>query len=361
MFPKAVEYSKPVQKFARLCGTLPVSFPPDSPVSKYYLVYSLVLITLSANSYTRGSIYSFNYYKDIVCFTCILADVTTFGFHAAAILTPLSLTKTYSKLFGRLEYLENLIHSLNITQKQIPTKCCIYTWISYVVALIVLHCYITFYTFRINLIEGVGFIACYTAFNVCVIHLLQLLLVVKSKLVSVNWHLDYLNNKVPVYLVPPDDKIFIENKIHGEDVAEKFVNYSTDVRRVTVDKIKAFNQIHFLLYSSCNLIAKYFSLQILLFVLAAVLQGMKLFIMVFDPDIVHTSLKVTFMIYVINGLVFVFSVADVFHKIKSEVRNRSLYTNCDLIAVRKQLICICTAFVICFDSRRGQHFWSVIC
>lgn len=319
MYPEAVEYLKPVQYTARLFGLLPYLFSADLVLSKFHVIYTLVLIPLAVNSYTVVAISDFYYHRDIVCFTCLLAHAATFTFHMSAILTPLLQRNTYSKLLVSVEYVEKLIHDLNITQSQSPTTFYVRTWIAYLVLVLMCHCYITFFLLESTLIVGVGFVACYMAYTICIFHLLSLLIVVKSKLVSINWHLDYLNNKFPVYLTPPDDRIFIEKKIRGKDVAGKFVDYGADVRRITEHKIIMFNRIHFLLYSSCNLIAKYFSLQIFLFVLTAILQAMKLFIMMFDQNVSLVSMKILFIIYVVNTFVHVFSVANAFHKIRHEV------------------------------------------
>ena len=133
-----------------------------------------------------------------------------------------------------------------------------------------------------------------------------------------------IRDRYPIYLLPPDDKIFIKNKIHAEGAVEKFVNYTDDVRDVTARKIKTFNQIHFLLYSSYNLIAKYFSLQLFLCTVALSLHVITLFINLFDTDLNHSPQRASTVIFIVFNCTFVFSVANVCHKIQSEVRNNSM-------------------------------------
>ena len=120
--------------------------------------------------------------------------------------------------------------------------------------------------------------------------------------------------------MPADVKIFVYNNLYGKNIADKFVNYAADVRDVTAYNIKAFNQTHFLLFSSCNLISKYFSLQILLYILATAFQGITTVLVVFNPVVTNSSIKVPFLMFVGCNYLFVFCIARTLNEIKSEVR-----------------------------------------
>ena len=96
VFPKATEYLQPIRIPAKLCGVFPHRISSRSEVPKLYFIYSLVFILLSAISYSKNLLYHFNKYRDIICFTLSLGDITTFSFHASSLLVPFSSEKIYS-------------------------------------------------------------------------------------------------------------------------------------------------------------------------------------------------------------------------------------------------------------------------
>ena len=250
----------------------------------------------------------------------MLTSLISFSFHASAVIIPMLLRNVYAKLLKRIEKAEQLIYASNITQTPVTKTGRFYF---FTIVPFLLTCYSWYITFGVYKwlppTAAIGHVTNHSRFVVFIVHLLLLLFVVESKLASINWHLDYLTNRVPVYLAFPDDEIFIESKIHAKGVPEKFVKYTDDVRLVTAHKIRTFNQIHFLLYSTSNLIAKYFSLQLLFCILTTAFHAFKLFIKIFDSA-ENIYQRATIIVFIIFNTMLVFYVANICHKIKSQVK-----------------------------------------
>ena len=237
MYTKAWDYLRPIHRIATLCGTFPDQTLFSPKACLLYRIYSLTLLCISAYSGHSMMIFHFNYYKDIVCFTVLVTDVTTFMFHAASVVTPITLNAAYRKLFKRLDQAERLIHSLNIAQKQRPSNLQMCAWILLAVSAIL------FFWYSMNLIDTIpavmtlGSLVNYLIFLSFTLQFVSIMSVIESKFVSVNWHLEYLNNKCPVYLSSRDRKTYIKNKVHGAqavsythlDVYKRQPPYSPDL------------------------------------------------------------------------------------------------------------------------------------
>lgn len=89
MFVKTAEHLKPIQNLTTLYGLFP------SADTKFYLTYSLLLLSFAANSYTQLLIYHFHRSKDIIYFTFAVSDITTFAFQASAVLIPILCRQLY--------------------------------------------------------------------------------------------------------------------------------------------------------------------------------------------------------------------------------------------------------------------------
>lgn len=318
-YPQASRYLQPVLVAAKFCGTFPQFSFSDLPNCKFYLVYLLCVLLLATNFAAATIPLHYNAYKDIICFSVILYDAVIILYNLSAALMPILLRNTYLKMMKAIDKIEKLMHSINISQTQSPNRHCLFFWLFLTFSVVGYTTLLVCLLVEWSLASAIGGMLWYSSYAISLVHVLSLLFVLKSKIVSVNWHLEYLNNKVPVYLLPPDDGIFLEKKIHGEHVEGKFVNYCADVRRVTANKIKTFNRIHFLLYLSCNLLSKYFALPMFLCVLYTALCGVITALLVFDPYSLTTPLKYTLLIPTVYNYLLVFLVANTFYKIQSEV------------------------------------------
>lgn len=320
MFPKAAEYLQPIQNFARLCCTFPdQNWISGSTISNIYLMYSLFILLTSASLLRSAVRFHMYFYSDVILLTLLLCDVMNFAFHVCAVLIPKVLSKSYSKLLASLRHTETLIHEQNMSQTQSPQKCLLYVLMTIESLGMVAFAYITHFIFHASLIDTIGMVATMFTVYVCMIHILSILLVIKNKFIIINWHLEYLNNKLPAYLLPSEAKRFIQNKIHAKNVADKFVVFDSNARQVTAQKIKAFNQIHFLLVNCTNLVSKYFSLQIFCCVVCTALQIMCISIAVFVQDFMILEAKIIFAVFTFYDFILVFSIGHVFHNITREV------------------------------------------
>lgn len=264
------------------------------------------------------------------------SGVINFVFRVTIILVPLWYGKVYKKLFKKLGRVETIMHAVNINQEQSPTELQMYTWIIYALLAISCYGYITYYIVHAPMVYALGYVAIYSSCFACTIHILSLLMVVDRKITSINWHLEYMNNKVPVYLSSSEARLFLQKKIHGKEVANKFVDSACDLRAVTARKIRSFNQIHLLLYSSCNHINNYFSLQILLCVVSVTLQVITMCLHMFKAYDKQAYIYVFVAPLIIYNFVCVFRIACVFHKITSEVGNlRICFNSCTLPDVKR--------------------------
>lgn len=319
MFPKASEYLQPVQNFAKLCGTLPVCRLTDCTVTRSYKIYTLFSLVMMCYSGQKIMVNHFYEHRDIVCFTFLLTDTFYLAFHAAAILSPVVLKKVYFKLFKRFEQIEKLMHLQNIAQTQSISNFQLYGLILLALSSSVLFGYCTF---DADVMSDFGLVSVHNSFLATTLHITSLLWHIKNKFCLLNWHLEYLNNKVPIYLLPHEIEEFMENKASGKHAVGKFVENNSCMRQVTAVKIKAFNQIHFLLYSSCNLISNYFSLQICLCVLSTALLLQCTFIDVFFVGYIDTLVEMTQIIVTCFNFIQILVIADIFHQITSEVSKR---------------------------------------
>lgn len=281
MYPKAVEYLQPVHRFAKWCGIFPASIT-DRTISHLYVIYCMFLLMFPAKSASIFALLYYNQYKDIVVFATELYIISKYAMHLFSISVPLLETKTYSKLFKRLNHAERLIHSLNINQAPSITEYRQYFDIVVTLLIVSGHSAALYTNRKYSLDICFGYFIVYATFFSYIHLIASLLTVVKNKLNLMNWHLDYLSNRVPAYLMPPDDSLFIENKLYGKHTADKFVDANQDTREVSAFKIKRYNQIHFLLWSSCNIISDYFSLQNLSCLLQTSLMVVKYCLFMFE-------------------------------------------------------------------------------
>lgn len=320
MYVKATEYLQPIRNFAKFCGTLPGRNLHDSTVSLWYTVYTSVLLAISAYSTSKEIVHHFDTYKDIVCFTVVLTDLTNFVRHMAAIFVPFSLQKVYLRMWQRFEHVESVMQAQNMANKQNLTNFNLYASIMIAISAIVFFSYVTQVTSTGDTMYDFGAVVTHMTFLACTHQIISLASLIKNKFELLNWHLDYLNNIVPLYLLPNEAKILLENKTKEEHVKDKFIDYASNVRETSVEKIRAFNQIHFLLYSSCKIIDRYFSLQIFLCVVESALDIMCACIELFDLDYFDVSVEAAFLVFSCYEFIQVFRVAKLYYTVSFEVR-----------------------------------------
>lgn len=193
-------------------------------------------------------------YRDIVYFTVLLYFCIKICACVCLVFVPICRQKCYFKLFKSISEAELLTFSLNMNQRQTPTSLT-------TVLLLFSHMIVWYQVSKVSFYVALGNVLLHMSLCAVFLHFISLLTVIEEKFSLLNWHIEYLNNKVLSYLLPPDDSLFLQNKIHGKHCTDKFVNFSLPKKDVTIDKIKTFNKIHFLLHSASSLVNEYFSLQ----------------------------------------------------------------------------------------------------
>ena len=148
-------------------------------------------------------------------------------------------------------------------------------------------------------------------------YLLQV--VINNKFTLINWHVDYLNNKFPLYPSPSDGRKFVKEKICRKNVAHSFVNIARQTRHVKSEKISDFNKIHFTLFSICSLISTYFSLQMFLAGLRISFDLITLGIRIFDVTNKVLASRITYLLVISPTLTWIYLIADKSYSIKCEV------------------------------------------
>lgn len=318
MFPKAAEFLKPVHFWGKLFGVFPVKSVSNGAVSSIYKIFCFFLLATTLKPMYGILIYQYRSHNDIVCLAVSLHAVCNFLCHVLVIIIPIQFREKYIKLFKKLKHVEQLLHSLNIKQYECPQKFRQCAWI-----LLTLSAEITtvllVYFYSAPMIFIYGIFISYSTLYAFILQLTSLLIVIENKFLLINWHLDYMSNKFPPFLQPPEDKMFIERKVHAKNVGDKFVNPALNKRIVSCCHVKSFNLIHFNLYSCCNLINDYFSLQILAAVLRVSLQIITTSLYVFNSSPTSILRKLICVLHLCYNCSWVFYISNLCYRIKSEV------------------------------------------
>lgn len=324
MYPRVAEYLEPIHIFAKYCGVLPISSSlTDSAVSRCYFIYCLFILLLPASNIAFSCVYYYMKFTDVVCFTTVGYVGLRVAVHTVSIMAPFVRSNAYIKLFKRLNYVEMLIHSLNINQKAYPSKACQLVWIILKLSTDVVLFSITRVYQNIPLVVSLGFFAVYYSTFGSMLQIVALLKVIKCKFIIINWHLLYLNNKIPPYLTGSDKRAFIENKIRYGQSTDNFIDLSVpNIRTFSAFKVRTFNRIHFLLCVSSNLISNYFSLQLFLSILKICIECIVMCILSSDPRKLFSNVvsAIGYLVYGFLGVWWVYLMAKLCHDIKVEVK-----------------------------------------
>lgn len=178
------------------------------------------------------------------------------------LLTPHMRKAQLVKYFFTLETAQESLHKLNIKQPSEPSKKLQIVWFMFFfhAVLVILFFQIFFPNFWS--VALFFFVALFTISGVFAKIRLMLDLV-SRKLDLLNWHLDDLNNRWPLFLPRPPDVTFSEFASVAAWRSTHFVVYNRYVRDITPEKIFYFNQAHFQIYSAYKALNKIVSLDLL--------------------------------------------------------------------------------------------------
>ena len=143
---------------------------------------------------------------------------------------------------------------------------------------------------------------------------------------------DYLGNKFSPYLSPFENKTFVEEKRCDKNLNDYFVDVTLMARQVSTEKISVFNKIHFTLFSTCNLLNSYISLQLFLAVLKVSFNLITFAISSFGTSKDLHSLKITYLLIVSPSVACIYLICHMCYSVKLEVSilptTLRLFMNC---------------------------------
>lgn len=250
---------RPLQFFATLCGICP-SLETGQAVSTSSLIYSCSLLVYPAWFFGTVFLLYYSFFKDIASFTMSLSQIVYALNHFVRTGIPLSSAHEFKKIFQTIRHAEDLLFSENIAQDAIPSQrsqmCWIICTVLYAIVYIINSVFIDLGFYEVT--------SCVIYFLSTMAYFFQLrgfITLLKNKFIILNWHFNDLNNQVPSFLITPTDVSKSDFSSVSEFRNTMFVQPQFASRKVSAKKIRAFNQIHFLLCSACHQLDSYFSLQ----------------------------------------------------------------------------------------------------
>lgn len=320
MYTLVTEFLQPIHSFANVCGVFPKVLVHDSAVSYLYICYQLILFVLAVPTDLVVLINYHHLFNDIIFFTTVLTVATRILFHLSALFVPLSLKHTYLNIVENLNRIQKLLHSVNVKQRENPSKLQQYVWISLALLSSVLFSVSIYIQLHSPLHIPVAVIIYSCILEAAMLQILSVLIVLEHRFTLINWHLDYLNNKAPLYLSSYEKRLFLQNKMCNKNVHDMFVDFTLNTKEISAHKIKTYNQIHFLLFACCTLFNTYFSLQILFFVFRTVSTAMTTCIVIFDPRYKIPYFQITYFIISFISTIWLINLTKLCSKIKTKVR-----------------------------------------
>ncbi|KAG8273371.1 hypothetical protein J6590_021326 [Homalodisca vitripennis] len=245
MHQDSVSLLQPTVLVLRVCGVCPSALRTVKIhfVTKIYafvlaitlLVFVLVMLWTS-----------FGVYNDITAFIFFVSSISNMAQHVILLTSPFLTYRTLSRFFMIMESAQQTLFDLNIRQPPNPSVRSQICWMALMFApgcaIFGILCFNTSIAYIIPLlIENLV-----TVGTACKMRVLFHL--VNEKFGLLNWHLDDLNNRWPLFLPRPADVSFRELPSVALWRRKKFVLPSHDTRTVTAEKIRNFNKAHLKLY-----------------------------------------------------------------------------------------------------------------
>lgn len=268
MYQDAVSLLQPTVVVLRICGVCPsalktLHIPKSNKIHAFVLTIVYVIFILHLTSVQR----SFTGLASLLSVLAILSDILNhFVLTTCAFLSSESLIK----FFRIMESAQRSLFSLNIRQPPSPSKKSQTVWIAvmFTPKLMAVIC---------QLIVSVSVVRISSLANTMVVtgtscKIRVLLDLVNGKLELLNWHLDDLNNRWPVFLPRPPDVSFRELSCVREWRRTKFIQEDQDTRTVTPEKIRNFNKAHLKLVYAMKTLNSIFSLTVLIFIVSTILK-----------------------------------------------------------------------------------------
>ncbi|KAG8259643.1 hypothetical protein J6590_008678 [Homalodisca vitripennis] len=246
MHHDSVGLVQPTVSVLRVCGVCPSAL-------------RTVYIPLSTRVYGCVLAITFLFSSSVILWTHIGAynDITAFIFSASLsfgmaqqviLLTSSFLTcRTLSRFFMIMESAQQNLFDLNIRQPPNPSVRSQICWMALMFApSCAMIGLLISYESNVYYVISATFEGLVTVGTACKMRVLFHLL--NEKFGLLNWHLDDLNNRWPLFLPRPTDVSFRELPSVALWRRKKFVLLRHDTRTVTAEKIRNFNKAHLKLY-----------------------------------------------------------------------------------------------------------------
>lgn len=253
----------------RICGVCPsalrrVNVPISTKVYGVLLAISFLVFIILPLPKTMPRV------TDITTFFIVLKLISDIFRHLVLVLTAFTSSESLVKFFRIMESAQRSLFTLNIRQPPIPSRTTQLVWLAVLSTPKLL-------AFILLFLEGNYFhLLCFLPNTLVVTgtaaKMTVLLNLVSQKFELLNWHLDDLNNRWPVFLPRPPDVSFKELSCVREWRKTKFIVESEDNRTVTVEKINTFNKAHLKLVYAFNTLNSAFSFTCLAFILAGAIH-----------------------------------------------------------------------------------------
>ncbi|KAG8273370.1 hypothetical protein J6590_021325 [Homalodisca vitripennis] len=245
MHQDSVSLLQPTVLVLRVCGVCPsalrtVNIPFITKIYAFVLAIT-ILVFVSVIFWTRISVYN-----DITAFVFCASSFFDMVQHVILLISPFLTCRTLSRFFMIMESAQQNLFELNIRQPPNPSVRSQICWMAFMFApgcaIFGILCLNTSIAYIIPLfIENLVAVG-----TVCKMRVLFHLM--NEKFGLLNWHLDDLNNRWPLFLPRPADVSFRELPSVALWRRKKFVLPSHDTRTVTAEKIRNFNKAHLKLY-----------------------------------------------------------------------------------------------------------------
>ncbi|XP_046671089.1 putative gustatory receptor 28b [Homalodisca vitripennis] len=182
-------------------------------------------------------------YNDITSFFLAFHFFILFVQHCTVLVTPVLTRDSLVKFFKIIESAQEALFNLNIRQPRSPSMLSQICWLAFftvpLLMSIVVSTFspISYSTAAISVAHPIVFYGTLSKMRI----MMQL---VKEKFDLLNWHLDDLNNRWPLFLPRPPDVTCSEFICVEKWRKTKYVHYDENHRQITSLKIEAFNRAH---------------------------------------------------------------------------------------------------------------------
>lgn len=248
MYRDLVSLVQPTIIFSRFCGVCPSALR-DPYVPTGYKMYSLLSCLCFIWCHVCIIVDHVESLRNFTILLHMVFDVIVLNVVCSLILLPHIQKEKLVSFFVSMETAQESLHRLNIRQLPEPSQKIQICWVIFFFHMVIVEVSVYACTTRDWLVFATTLIITITITGVYA-KMRVMLDIVNRKFNLLNWHLDDLNNRWPLFLPRPPDVTFSDFTSVSSWRRTHFVLYDRFVRDVTPDKISTFNRAHFHIYSA---------------------------------------------------------------------------------------------------------------